>query len=78
MCTMSVTAIVGEVFNTTISSLSTLMTTNGDASKFNCTLKLTGYNAAGTASQAYLALKGAKLNSQNVTSSIGPNKSITF
>ena len=53
------------------------MTTNGDATKFYCELKLTGYQGA-TAHSAYVMLKGAKLDSQNFTSSIGPNQTVSL
>ena len=73
-CTMSVNAIVGA---TAANKLYTLMTTNGDNTKYYCELKLVGYQGA-TAHTAYIMLKGAKLDSQNFTSSIGPNKTVTL
>lgn len=73
-CTMTVNAIVGAAAS---NKLYTLMTTNGDATKFYCELKLTGYIGA-SAKTAYVMLKGAKLDSQNFTSSIGPNKTVTL
>jgi hypothetical protein len=73
-CTMSVNAIVGA---TAANKLYTLMTTNGDSNKYYCELKLVGYQGA-TAHTAYVMLKGAKLDSQNFTSSIGPNETVTL
>lgn len=73
-CTMSVNAIVGTSAS---NKLYTLMTTNGDSSKYYCELKLVGYQGA-TAHAAYVMLKGAKLDSQNFTSSIGPNQTVTL
>ena len=73
-CTMTVNAIVGAAAS---NKLYTLMTTNGDATKFYCELKLTGYQGS-IAHSAYVMLKGAKLDSQNFTSSIGPNKTVTL
>lgn len=73
-CTLSVNAIVGT---TASNKLYTLMTTNGDNTKYYCELKLVGYQGA-TAHTAYVMLKGAKLDSQNFTSSIGPNQTVTM
>jgi hypothetical protein len=73
-CTMSVNAIVGT---TGANKLYTLMTTNGDSTKYYCELKLVGYQGA-IAHTSYVMLKGAKLDSQNFTSSIGPNKTVTL
>ena len=73
-CTLSVQAIVGNTF---ANKLFTLMTTNGDATKFYCELKLVGYQGANTHT-SYVMLKGAKLDSQAFTSSIGPNQSVTI
>jgi hypothetical protein len=74
-CTMSVSAIVGDTVGKRLFSL---VTGNGDI-KYNCAVKLTGYRAgSATGTDAYLVLKGAKIDSQNVTSSIGPNKAITI
>jgi hypothetical protein len=73
-CTMTVNAIVGA---TTANKLYTLMTTNGDSTKYYCELKLVGYLGA-SARTAYVMLKGAKLNSQNFTSSIGPNQTVSL
>jgi hypothetical protein len=73
-CTLSVNAIVGT---TASNKLYTLMTTNGDDTKYYCELKLVGYQGA-TAHTAYVMLKGAKLDSQNFTSSIGPNQTVTM
>ena len=73
-CTMSVNAIVGT---TASNKLYTLMTTNGDNTKYYCELKLVGYQGA-IAHASYVMLKGAKLDSQNFTSSIGPNQTVTL
>lgn len=73
-CTMSVNAIVGKTF---ANKLFTLMTTNGDQSKFYCELKLVGFKGA-SAYHSFIMLKGAKLDSQNFTSSIGPNEAVTI
>lgn len=73
-CTMSVNAIVGA---TAANKLYTLMTTNGDANKYYCELKLVGYQGA-IAHTSYVMLKGAKMDSQNFTSSIGPNETVTI
>jgi len=73
-CTMTVNAIVGASAS---NKLFTLMTTNGDATKFYCELKLTGYQGA-TPHNALIMLKGAKLDSQNFTSSIGPNQTVSL
>lgn len=73
-CTMTVNAIVGA---TAANKLYTLMTTNGDNTKYYCELKLVGYQGS-TAHTSYLMLKGAKLDSQNFTSSIGPNETVSL
>lgn len=73
-CTMSVNAIVGA---TAANKLYSLMTTNGDNTKYYCELKLTGYIGSSPRT-AYVMLKGAKLDSQNFTSSIGPNQTVTL
>ena len=74
-CTMSVSAVVGDMV---AQKLFSLVTGAGDI-KYNCGVKLTGYRAgSATGTDAYLVLKGAKIDSQNVTSSIGPNKAITI
>jgi hypothetical protein len=71
---MSVNAIVGTSAS---NKLYTLMTTNGDNTKYYCELKLVGYVGA-LARTSYVMLKGAKLDSQNFTSSIGPNQTVTL
>lgn len=73
-CTMSVQAIVGKTF---ANKLFTLMTTNGDATKFYCELKLVGFQGANT-HESFIMLKGAKLDSQAFTSSIGPNQTVAI
>lgn len=74
-CTMSVSAVVGD---TIAQRLFSLVSGSGDI-KYNCAIKLSGYKAGSTnANLAYIVLKGAKIDSQNVTSSIGPNKAVTI
>jgi hypothetical protein len=75
-CTMTVNAIIGVQSS---QKLLTLVTLNGDSPTYNCVLTLVGYLAgSSTGNTAALSLKGAKLNSQNITSSIGPGKAITL
>jgi hypothetical protein len=75
-CTMSVSAIVGDAAS---KKLYELVTGVGDCNKYNLQLALNGYvGCTTTAKTAYIMLKGAKLDSQNITSSIGPNKSVTM
>jgi len=74
-CTMSVSAIVGDTIGQRLFSL---INAAGDI-KYNCAVKLTGYKAGSTTENvSYIVLKGAKIDSQNVTSSIGPNKAVTI
>ena len=74
-CTMSVSAVVGDTVG---QKLFSLINGAGDI-KYNCAIKLNGYKAgSSTANVSYVVLKGAKIDSQNVTSSIGPNKAITI
>ena len=73
-CTMSVNAIIGAA---AANKLFTLMTANGDATKYYCELALTGYIGS-SAKTAYVMIKGAKLDSENFTTSIGPNKAVTL
>ena len=74
-CTMSVSAIVGD---TAGQKLFSLISASGDV-KYNCAVKLNAYKAGSTtANVSYIVLKGAKIDSQNVTSSIGPNKAVTM
>jgi len=72
---MSVSAVVGDAVGQRLFSL---INAAGDI-KYNCAVKLTGYKA-GSANEniSYIVLKGAKIDSQNITSSIGPNKSVTM
>jgi len=75
-CTMTVNAIVGV---SSSQKLFSLLSANGDSPKFNCVLTLIGYLSGSSAAKtAAVSLKGAKLNSQNITSSIGPGKAITL
>lgn len=79
-CTMSITAVVGSSTASALSNLSTLTTAGGDAATYNCTVAIKGWSTAATpaATTATFVLRKAKINSQNVTSSIGPNKSVTI
>jgi len=75
-CTMTVNAIVGV---SSSQKLFGLLSANGDSPKFNCVLTLTGYlSGSSVGKTAAVSLKGAKLDSQNITSSIGPGKAITL
>ena len=75
-CTMSVEALVGDLES---KSLYTLLASCGDNTKYTCYLKLIGQLGSACAENtAYISLKGAKLDSQNITSSIGPNKSVSL
>lgn len=75
-CTMSVSAVVGDAAS---KKLFDLINGAGDCNKYNLQLALNGYvGCTTTAKTAYVMLKGAKLDSQNITSSIGPNKSVTM
>ena len=74
-CTMSISAVVGDAVGQRLFSL---INASGDI-KYNCAVKIAGYKAgSSTANLAYVVLKGAKIDSQNVTSSIGPNKAVTI
>ena len=76
-CTMSVNAIVGELAGTKLFSL--VNRACDDGTKYTAILTLNGYKGSTCApNTAYIVLKGAKLDSQNITSSIGPNKTVTF
>jgi len=73
-CTMSVNAIVGELAS---QRLYNFVTACGDSAKFTGLLSINGYLSGNcTAKTSYVTLKGAKLDSQNITSSIGPNKTV--
>jgi hypothetical protein len=75
-CTMSVSAIIGDAGN---KKLFDLINGVGDCNEYNLQLTLNGYvGCSNTPKTAYIILKGAKLDSQNITSSIGPNKSVTM
>jgi hypothetical protein len=74
-CTMSVSAVVGDTIG---QKLFSLINGSGDI-KYNCAVKIAGYKAGSSnANLSYIVLKGAKIDSQNVTSSIGPNKAVTI
>ncbi len=75
-CSMSVNALVGDLDS---KSLHSLLADCGDHKKYTCYLKLIGQQGdACVAKTSYISLKGAKLDSQNITSSIGPNKSVSL
>jgi len=75
-CTMTVNAIVGVQAS---QKLYSLIAGIGDSPKYNCVLTLTGYQSGNSNGHtAAVSLKGAKLNSQNITSSIGPGKAVTM
>lgn len=73
-CTMSIAAVVGDLTAEALNSV-----VNSDSS-VNCTVTLVGrqITAQTALSTATFALFKAKINSQNITSSIGPNKSVTI
>lgn len=76
-CTMSVNAIVGDLASKRLFSL--VNRACDDGTKYTAMLTINGYKGAScTANTSYVILKGAKLDSQNITSSIGPNKSVTL
>lgn len=76
-CTMSVNAVVGNLASSRLFSL--VNRACDDGTKYTAMLTLNGYKGSScTANVAQIILKGAKLDSQNITSSIGPNKTVTF
>ena len=74
-CTFSVNAVIGEAVAGSLAAMYTGV--NGDSTTYDCVMNLTGY-VGSTSSVRTFALKKAKLNSQNITSSIGPNKMVTL
>ena len=77
-CTMSVSAIVGEA---AAANVYDIVKNCGDNDKYNCVLQLDGYipgSSSCDAKKSYIILKGAKLDSQSISSSIGANKSVTL
>lgn len=70
-CTMSVNAIVGDTVGNKLFSV-----INSDIA-YNCAIKLVG-KFSGADRTSYIVLKNAKIDSQNITSSIGPNKAVTI
>lgn len=79
-CTMSITAIVGD---TVAAALSTLVipagASAGDALSYDVSATLAINQIGGTAGTARtLTIKKAKLNSQNISSSIGANKTVVM
>lgn len=76
-CTLSVNAVVGDLASKKLFGL--VNRACDDGTKYTAILTLNGYKGSScTANTGYIILKGAKLDSQNITSSIGPNKSVTF
>lgn len=72
-CTMSVTAVVGDTVGKKLFSLLT------NDQNYTCAIKLNGYiSSSTTPCVSYVVLKKAKIDSQNITSSIGPNKTVTI
>lgn len=72
-CTMSVTAVVGDTVGKKLFSLLT------NDQNYTCAVKLNGYLSGSTSPNiCYVVLKKGKFDSQNITSSIGPNKTVTI
>lgn len=71
-CTMSINAVVGDTVG---SRLFTLLSSD---TSYNCAIKLVGKLGGTSDRTAYIVLKNAKIDSQNITSSIGPNKALTL
>jgi len=76
-CTMSVNAIVGDLEG---GKLFDFLADCGDRSVYDCVVGLKGIKRGGTctSNQANIVLQKAKLDSQNISSSIGPNKTVTL
>jgi hypothetical protein len=75
-CTMAVNAVVGDLAS---KKLFSLINGSGDSTKYTLLLTINGYlSGQATANVSYITLKGAKLDSQNITSSIGPNKTVAL
>lgn len=74
-CTMSVSALVGDLAK---KSVYDFFSGCGDTDTYTCTLKMIGRYAGCSDNTGYVSLKKAKLDSQSISSSIGPNKSVTF
>lgn len=72
--TMTVDAVLGDI---EADNLATLV--NGDCSKYDLDVTINGAACGGTAKRAIkYTFKGAKLDSQEFTSSIGANKAVTL
>lgn len=72
--TMTVDAVLGDI---EAANLSTLI--NSDCTKYDLAAKINGAACGGSAKQAIKYIfKGAKLDSQNFTSSIGANKAVSM
>lgn len=78
MCTMTVNAIVGDLVAANLATL--VGTVGGDQATFTASITLNGYSTASSPalSSSTFTLRGCKLNSENITSSIGANKSVTM
>ena len=75
-CTMSITAVIGDLAT---KKLNDLVLNGGDTTIYTCSLSLVGYPNSGAGEKsAVFTLNKAKLDSQNITSSIGANKSVTL
>lgn len=79
-CTMSITAIVGETMAAQLSSLVIPGgASTGDVLSYDVSASLAINQIGGTAGTARtLTIKKAKLNSQNISSSIGANKTVVM
>ena len=80
MCTMTVNAIVGDLVIANLATLVGAAGGAGDLATFTASITLTGWTTASSpaSSSSTFTLRGCKLNSQNITSSIGANKSVTM
>ena len=76
-CTMSVNAIVGDLEG---GKLFDFLADCGDRNVYDCVVGLKGIKRGGTCASntAHIVLQKAKLDSQNISSSIGPNKTVTL
>ena len=79
-CTMSVTAVVGDLAAGTVSALAANSTGAGtaDVASYSCSLALKGFSNNGSSATKTFTLKKCKLDSQNITSSIGANKTVVM
>lgn len=80
-CTISVTAIVGDTVAATLSELviAPISAGTGDAATYDCTVTIVPKAISGASfTGRTLSIKKAKLNSQNISSSIGANKTVVM